>query len=67
MIAAAWGWALGTVLLKRWQLPLHSVVLTGWLLLLASIPTLAAALVFDGLPQQLPPNINYNHPVSKLN
>lgn len=54
MIAAAWCWAGGTVMMKRWQIPMNSVVLTGWLLLLASIPILIAALFIDGLPQQMP-------------
>ncbi|ACE85586.1 DMT family transporter [Cellvibrio japonicus] len=54
MVGAAWGWALGTVLLKRWKIPLHSVVLTGWLLLLASLPTLVAAAWFDGIPHSMP-------------
>ncbi|HTF95895.1 MAG TPA: EamA family transporter [Cellvibrio sp.] len=57
MIAAAWCWAGGTVMMKRWQIPMNSVVLTGWLLLLASIPILIAALFIDGLPQQMPSSI----------
>lgn len=54
MIFAAWSWAAGTVMLKRWQIPINSVALTGWLLLLASIPVLIAAFLVDGLPQKLP-------------
>jgi drug/metabolite transporter (DMT)-like permease len=54
MIVAAWGWAAGTVLMKLWQLPINTVVLTGWLLLLASLPISFAALLVDGIPQQLP-------------
>lgn len=54
MIIAAWSWASGTVLMKRWQIPMHSVALTGWLLLLASIPILTAAFFIDGLPQKMP-------------
>lgn len=54
MVAAAWSWAAGTVMMKRWQIPINSVVLTGWLLLLASVPILLAALLVDGLPQQRP-------------
>lgn len=57
MITAAWCWAGGTVMMKRWQIPMNSVVLTGWLLLLASIPILIAAFFFDGLPQQMPSTI----------
>lgn len=54
MVAAAWSWAAGTVMMKRWQIPINSVVLTGWLLLLASVPILLAAALIDGLPQQRP-------------
>jgi len=54
MIAAAWCWAAGTVLMKRWQVPLNTVALTGWLLLLASVPIIIAAIFVDGAPQQLP-------------
>jgi drug/metabolite transporter (DMT)-like permease len=57
MIIAAWFWGLGTVLMKRWQIPMHSVAMTGWLLLLASIPTLSAAAWVDGLPQKMPPTL----------
>jgi len=57
MIAAAWCWGLGTVLMKRWQIPLNSVALTGWLLLLASIPTLIAAALVEELPQTMPPSL----------
>ncbi len=54
MIIAAWCWALGTVMMKRWKIPMNTVVLTGWLLLLASIPVLIAAVFVDGLPQKIP-------------
>lgn len=54
MIAAAWCWAYGSVLMKRWQIPLNSVALTGWLLLLASIPISISAYLVDGVPQHWP-------------
>ncbi len=54
MIVAAWSWATGTVLMKRWKIPMNSVALTGWLLFLASIPVLIAAFFIDGLPQKAP-------------
>ena len=54
MIAAAWSWAAGTVLMKRWQVPLNTVVLTGWLLLLASLPIIVAAVIVDEPLKQLP-------------
>jgi drug/metabolite transporter (DMT)-like permease len=54
MLAAAWCWALGTNLMKRWALPVNSVVLTGWLLLIASLPMIIGAVVIDGIPTTLP-------------
>jgi drug/metabolite transporter (DMT)-like permease len=54
MLGAAWCWALGTNLMKFWALPVSSVVLTGWLLLTASIPMLVAAVIVDGAPQKMP-------------
>lgn len=57
MIVAAWCWAAGTVMLKRWQIPMNIVVLTGWLLLLASFPVLIAAIIFDGIPDHLPSSL----------
>ncbi|MES2676038.1 MAG: EamA family transporter [Pseudomonadota bacterium] len=54
MLAAAWCWAIGTILMKRWSVPLNSVALTGWLLFLASIPILISAYFIDGIPQTLP-------------
>jgi drug/metabolite transporter (DMT)-like permease len=54
MIAAAWCWAAGTVLMKRWQVPLNTVALTGWLLLLASVPIIIAAIFVDGALQKMP-------------
>lgn len=57
MIVAAWCWAAGTVMMKRWQIPINTVVLTGWLLLLASVPVLIAAVFVDGLPQKMPSHL----------
>ncbi len=57
MLAAAWCWAIGTILMKRWNIPLNSVALTGWLLLLASIPILIGAYFIDGIPKALPSNL----------
>ncbi len=54
MLAAAWCWAVGTNLMKRWALPVNSMVLTGWLLLMAGIPMSLGAWVVDGIPDQLP-------------
>lgn len=57
MITAAWCWAIGTILMKHWNIPLNSVALTGWLLLLASIPILISAYFIDGVPQTLPSSL----------
>jgi drug/metabolite transporter (DMT)-like permease len=38
-------WALGTVILKRRPVPVSSLVLTGWQLLIAAVPVVAAAFV----------------------
>ncbi|MDB5814649.1 MAG: EamA family transporter [Rhodocyclales bacterium] len=56
MVAAAWCWSAGMVLMKRWQIPLNTVALTGWLMLLGGVPMLMAAFFVDGLPQQMPSN-----------
>lgn len=47
MLAAACCWGLGTNLMKRWAIPVHSVVLTGWLLFVAGVPALFAASFVD--------------------
>ena len=47
MIAAAWSWALGVVLLKRLPVGLSTTALTGWMMLLGSLPMLAAAIPLE--------------------
>lgn len=47
MILAAWSWALGIVLLKRLPVALPTSALTGWLMLLGSIPILAVAIPLE--------------------
>ncbi len=47
MLGAASSWALGIVLLKRWQIPMPTMALTGWTMLLAGIPILAFALPLE--------------------
>ena len=49
MLGAAVSWAVGTVLIKRtdWNTP--TTVLTGWQLLIGSIPVIAGALYFEPL------------------
>ena len=47
MILAAWSWALGIVLFKRLPVGLSTVALTGWLMLIGSIPLLLAAIFLE--------------------
>lgn len=50
-LLAAFGWALGTLLLKRRPIEAPALVHTGWQLLVAAVPITAAALYFgDGMP-----------------
>ena len=49
-LLAAFGWALGTLLLKRRPIEAPALVHTGWQLLVAAVPISAAALYFgDGI------------------
>ena len=49
-LLAAFGWALGTLLLKRRPIEAPALVHTGWQLLVAAVPITAAALYFgDGM------------------
>ena len=43
-LTAGLGWALGTILLKRAAVPVAALVLTGWQLLIASVPVSIGAL-----------------------
>ncbi|MFA9438533.1 DMT family transporter [Uliginosibacterium sp. sgz301328] len=52
MIAAAWCWATGIVLLKLWKIPMNTVALTGWMMLFGGIPVILGAFFIDGLPQK---------------
>ena len=47
MLAAAFSWALGTVVMKtqEWRMPI--LVLTGWQLLLGSLPVVAGMFIFE--------------------
>lgn len=47
MLAAAFLWGLGVVLLKRFAVPIPTVTLTGWTMLLAGIPIAAAAVALE--------------------
>ncbi|WP_228384474.1 DMT family transporter [Rhodocyclus gracilis] len=47
MLGAAFSWALGVVLLKRLPLGMPAAALTGWMMLLGSLPMLLVAGVFE--------------------
>lgn len=47
MLAAAWSWALGIVLIKRLPVDMPPTVLTGWMLLLGGLPVLVAAVPLE--------------------
>jgi len=44
-LAAGVGWAGGTLILRRWPVPVSSAVLTGWQLVVTGLPLSAIALV----------------------
>ncbi|MFL6713363.1 MAG: DMT family transporter [Sulfurifustis sp.] len=47
LLAAAFSWGLGIVLLKRFAPPLPTVSLTGWLMLIGGIPIALAAVLLE--------------------
>lgn len=50
ILAAAVMWAFGTVLLRKWQLPVPQNTLSGWMMLLGWAPLLVMAPFFDPQP-----------------
>jgi drug/metabolite transporter (DMT)-like permease len=54
IVAAAIAWAFGTVLLRKWKLPLPQNTLSGWMMLLGWIPIALLAPVFATAPLQAP-------------
>lgn len=50
IIAAAVSWAFGTVLLRKWKLPLPQNTLSGWMMLLGWLPLFIAAPFFSPWP-----------------
>ena len=50
ILAAAIAWAMGTVLLRKWQLPVAQNTLSGWMMLLGWVPLALLAPVFDPQP-----------------
>ena len=47
MLGAAMSWGLGVVLLKRFALKMPTTILTGWIMLIGSVPVIAAALALE--------------------
>jgi drug/metabolite transporter (DMT)-like permease len=47
MLAAAFAWGLGMVLLKRFALPVPTLALTGWMMLIGAVPITLAAIVLE--------------------
>jgi drug/metabolite transporter (DMT)-like permease len=54
IVGAAIAWAFGTVLLRKWKLPLPPNTLTGWMILLGSIPLMLLAPFFAPGPLHAP-------------
>jgi len=50
ILAAAIVWAIGTVLLRKWQPPIPQNTLSGWMMLLGWMPLAVAAPLFDPQP-----------------
>lgn len=51
IIAAAVSWALGTVLLRKWKLPIPQNTLSGWMMLLGWLPLFIASPFFSPWPE----------------
>jgi drug/metabolite transporter (DMT)-like permease len=47
MLAAAVSWALGTVLLKRFELPISTLPLTAWMMITGGVPIAVAAAALE--------------------
>ena len=47
MVAAAFCWALGAVLMKRWPVALPATAFTAWQMLIGVVPIMAIALFFE--------------------
>lgn len=50
ILTAATLWAIGTVLLRKWKPPIAQTTLSGWMMLLGSLPLVAIAPLFDAHP-----------------
>lgn len=47
MLLAAWTWALGIVMFKRFQIPMPTTALTGWTMLIGGLPLLVVAIPLE--------------------
>jgi drug/metabolite transporter (DMT)-like permease len=54
ILGASIGWALGTVLLRKWKLPIPQNALSGWMMLLGSMPIALLAPLFATAPLAMP-------------
>jgi len=54
ILGAAIGWALGTVLLRKWKMPIAQNTLSGWMMLLGWIPIALLAPMFATEPLAMP-------------
>jgi len=54
ILGASVGWALGTVLLRKWKLPIAQNTLSGWMMLLGWLPIALLAPVFATAPLSMP-------------
>jgi drug/metabolite transporter (DMT)-like permease len=54
ILGAAISWSLGTVLLRKWQLPLPQNTLSGWMMLLGWLPIVALAPFFSPAHPAMP-------------
>jgi drug/metabolite transporter (DMT)-like permease len=54
IVAAALSWGLGTVLLRKWKLPVAPNTLSGWMMLLGAVPIAILAPVMATEPLAMP-------------
>jgi drug/metabolite transporter (DMT)-like permease len=50
ILIASVSWAFGTVLLRKWQMPIAQNVMSGWMMLIGWVPLAIAAPFFDHQP-----------------
>jgi drug/metabolite transporter (DMT)-like permease len=54
IVAAAMSWGVGTVLLRKWKLPVAPNALSGWIMLLGAVPIVILAPVMSPGPLSMP-------------